>query len=160
MFLYFSKAKQIYVYCGSSSIASKSFILTKDISNNTIKLRCRNAKHNMSPEEKVVIQEKKLEPKKCKRTKEKRIGEVIAKVTEWRRLYSGTRKADGSVVKHSLEDAAAVVGIAKKTLDDYLLQLRAGRKYGFDFNMYKDEKVGILRAFVKEKKGKLCVRKN
>eukprot|EP00826_Nyctotherus_ovalis_P043927 TRINITY_DN468_c0_g1_i11.p1 TRINITY_DN468_c0_g1~~TRINITY_DN468_c0_g1_i11.p1 ORF type:complete len:157 (+),score=51.89 TRINITY_DN468_c0_g1_i11:425-895(+) len=156
MFLYFSKTKQIYVYCGSSMTASKSFILLKDIANNTIKLRCRNARNNTQLEAKLLVQDKgKTEVKKCKRTKEKRISEVIAKVTEWRRLYTGTTGPDGNTVKYSLDEAAALVGISKKTLDDYLLQLRAGKKYGFDFNMYKDEKVGMLRTFVKEKKGRL-----
>lgn len=37
-----------------------------------------------------------------------------------------------------LEKAANEVGISKKTLDDYLLQIRCGKKYGFDFNKYKD----------------------
>lgn len=52
----------------------------------------------------------------------------------------------------SLEDAAKKVGISKKSLDDYLLQLRYGKKYGFDFNEHKEAKIGILRAFVKKKK--------
>ena len=42
-----------------------------------------------------------------------------------------------------------MVGISKKSLDDYLLQLRLGRKYGFNFNQNKTKKVGILRSFVK-----------
>ena len=32
----------------------------------------------------------------------------------------------------SLEDAANKVGVSKKSLDDYLLQLRFGKKFGFD----------------------------
>ena len=43
-----------------------------------------------------------------------------------------------------------MVGISKKSLDDYLLQLRLGRKYGFNFNQNKTKKVGVLRAFVKK----------
>lgn len=50
----------------------------------------------------------------------------------------------------SLEDAAEKVGVSKKSLDDYLSQLRQGRTVGFDFNMHKHEKVGYLRQFVKE----------
>lgn len=53
-------------------------------------------------------------------------------------------------LKYSLEDAAKKVGISKKSLDDYLLQLRYGKKYGFDFNEHKEAKIGILRAFVKK----------
>jgi hypothetical protein len=51
----------------------------------------------------------------------------------------------------SLEQAAEKVGVSKKSLDDYLAQLRAGRQYGYDFNLNKDKKVGDLRKFVKEK---------
>lgn len=47
------------------------------------------------------------------------------------------------------------VGISKKSLDDYLLQLKFGRKLGFDFEKYKDERVGVLRKFVKQNKSDL-----
>lgn len=49
----------------------------------------------------------------------------------------------------NLEDAAARVGISKKSLDDYLLQLRFGNKFGFNFEAHKYEKIGKLRLFVK-----------
>ena len=45
----------------------------------------------------------------------------------------------------SLEEAAEKVGVSKKSLDDYLSQLRQGRTLGFDFNVHKNEKVGFLR---------------
>lgn len=51
-----------------------------------------------------------------------------------------------------MEEAARKIGISKKSLDDYLLQLRFGRKFDFDFDKFHDEKVGVLRQFVKEKK--------
>jgi cell division protein FtsI/penicillin-binding protein 2 len=44
------------------------------------------------------------------------------------------------------------VGVSKKSLDDYLLQLRFGKKLGFDFEKYKNERVGVLRKFVKQNK--------
>ena len=49
----------------------------------------------------------------------------------------------------SLDDAAHRVGISKKSLDDYLLQLRFGRKFGFNFNAHRLDKVGILRGYIK-----------
>jgi len=52
----------------------------------------------------------------------------------------------------SLEDAAVVVGISKKSLDDYLSQIRYGKKYGFDFNSHAEDKVGELRRFVKKER--------
>jgi hypothetical protein len=51
-----------------------------------------------------------------------------------------------------LDQAANKVKISKKTLDDYLLQIRCGKRYGFDFNKYQDERIGKLRSFVKEKR--------
>ena len=55
------------------------------------------------------------------------------------------------LVRMSLEDAAEKVGVSKKSLDDYLSQLRQGRALGFDFNENKDKNVGHLRQFVKLK---------
>jgi len=83
------------------------------------------------------------------------VREIIEKVMVWRKLYNGivmpNPEQDGKVQlqRYSLEDAAAMVGVSKKSLDDYLLQLRAGIIYGFDFIKNGDEKVGVLRHFVK-----------
>ncbi len=88
-----------------------------------------------------------------KRTKERSISDIIEKVSLWRKLYNGVYR-EGNLVRYSLEDAAAKVGVSKKSLDDYLLQLRFGKKYGFDFQLHRNEKVGVLRSFVKEQKSK------
>lgn len=56
-----------------------------------------------------------------KRTKERRIGDIIEKVSLWRKLYNGIPDGRGNIVRFSLEDAASKVGISKKSLDDYLL---------------------------------------
>ena len=69
----------------------------------------------------------------------------------WRRLYNGVQK-DGKLVRYSLEEAAKLIDVSKKSLDDYLLQLRFGKKYNFDFIKHKNDKVGVLRAFVKKMK--------
>lgn len=50
----------------------------------------------------------------------------------------------------NLQDAAKAVGISKKSLDDYYYQLRLGEFYKFDFGAHLQEKVGVLRTFVKE----------
>jgi len=73
-------------------------------------------------------------------------------VSLWRKLYNGVPDGKGNLVRYSLEEAAHKVGISKKSLDDYLLQLRLGRKHGFNFNEHKDDKVGILRSFVRIKR--------
>ena len=77
---------------------------------------------------------------------------MIEKVSLWRKLYNGIQDENGKIVRYSLEDAAKKVEISKKSLDDYLLQVRYGKKYGFDFNQHKGDKIGVLRAFVKQKK--------
>ncbi|CAD8099390.1 unnamed protein product [Paramecium sonneborni] len=87
--------------------------------------------------------------KQCRRTKERRIGYIIEKVAKWREYYNGIT-IDGESKRFTLEEAAQKVNISKKSLDDYLLQIRYGRKFGFNFNEHKNEKVGVLRAFVKK----------
>ena len=47
-------------------------------------------------------------------TKERKIGDVVAKVITWRKIYEDGKKI-------SLDQAAEQVGMSKKSLDDYLL---------------------------------------
>lgn len=51
--------------------------------------------------------------KRSRREKERKIGEVVIKVSAWRKLYNDHRV--------TLEIAADKVGISKKSLDDYFL---------------------------------------
>ena len=83
------------------------------------------------------------------RTKERSIKYIIEKVSQWRKLYNGYMDENHQLVRMSLEDAAEKVGVSKKSLDDYLSQLRQGRSLGYDFNKNKDQNVGHLRQFVK-----------
>ena len=46
--------------------------------------------------------------------------------------------------------AAKVVGISKKSLDDYYLVIRIGEIHGFDFSQNLGKKMGELRAFIKD----------
>lgn len=91
---------------------------------------------------------------KSRRSKERKIGQVIKKVFMWRKIYTGFKTNDGQFLKLTLEEAADKVGISKKTLDDYFIQLRTGRKLGFNFNEHQNDKIGVLRAFVKAHKYK------
>ncbi len=91
--------------------------------------------------------------KGSRRTKERKIGEVILAVKRWRELYTtGEAKEGGGYHQLSLEDAATKVNISKKSLDDYFLQLKNGQKNGFNFNEHKNDKIGILRAYNKKNK--------
>lgn len=69
---------------------------------------------------------------------------MFDKVKQWRTLHDGEEKLN-------LDVAAQRVGIARKTLDDYHLQLRRARQLGFDFEKNKFAKMGTLRKYVKEK---------
>ena len=95
-----------------------------------------------------------MEEQKTSKQKEKKIGEVVEKVALWRRFYTGFYDEKGEYVQKPLEQAATEVGVAKKTLDDYLLQIRCGKKYGFNFNANVMCKIGELRAFVRDAKKK------
>ena len=64
-------------------------------------------------------------------------------------------KEEAQLQRWSLEEAAGKVGVSKKSLDDYLLQLRFGKKFGFDFEENRDCKVGVLRLYVKKEKEKI-----
>ena len=75
------------------------------------------------------------------------------KISLWRKLHNGVT-VDGKILAYSLQEAAAKVGVTKKSLDDYLLQLRFGQKYGFNFQLHKFDKVGVLRQFVTSEKKK------
>lgn len=66
----------------------------------------------------------------------------------WRKIHNNLDK--DSVSRVSLQDAAKVVGISKKSLDDYFSQLRLAEEYGFDFQMNMDEKIGVMRSYVKK----------
>ena len=145
---YFSKDLSLFVSCGHDPLP-KFYHIPKSEYEETQTLRlkfktglrseyCDNTKSETGS-------------KAQKRTKERKIGFMIEKFSLWRNLYNGIPDHTGKTVRYSLEEAANLVGDSKKSLDDYLSQLRKGRKFGFDFNKSKDEKVGALRTFVKDK---------
>jgi hypothetical protein len=74
-------------------------------------------------EEKGSSEEK--EAHKKMKESERGIGQVIKAVKIWRELHESKRC--------NLTNAAKVVGISKKSLDDYFLVLRVGEILGFDF---------------------------
>ena len=86
--------------------------------------------------------------------RERKIGYIIEKVYAWRKLYNGYKDEKNNYIKYDLEKSSQKINVSKKSLDDYLLQIRLGRKYQFDFDSNKYKKIGILRDYVKEKKDK------
>ena len=92
--------------------------------------------------------------KETTRAKEKTIEEVVKYVGAWRSLYNGvaieSKDENGNPVykllRYHLNDAATLIeNNSRKTFDDFLLQVRAGRKFNFDFVKHRDQRVGLLR---------------
>ena len=149
--------ERIYMHDSIINIKNKDMI--------TIKLKFRqiiNKDNALRMEYSIIDEDKNEEEKsensypelgmKTRRAKERKIGSVVKKVYMWRRLYTGFRDDQGRTIKLTLEEAAKKVGISKKSLDDYLIQLRNGRSLGFNFNEHQNDKIGVLRSFVKKNK--------
>lgn len=144
---------------------NESMINSKNKNMITIKLKFRqiiNKDNDLKMEYQIINKDKNEEEKsensypdlglKTRRAKERKIGSVVKKVYMWRRLYTGFKDEQGKVIKLTLEEAAKKVGISKKSLDDYLIQLRNGRSLGFNFNEHQNDKIGVLRSFIKKNK--------
>ena len=72
---------------------------------------------------------------------------MIIAVKIWRNLYESKRC--------NLTKAAKVVGISKKSLDDYYLVLRVGEVLGFPFGEHLEGMMGDLRNFIKAQEEKV-----
>eukprot|EP00826_Nyctotherus_ovalis_P053389 TRINITY_DN6932_c0_g4_i3.p1 TRINITY_DN6932_c0_g4~~TRINITY_DN6932_c0_g4_i3.p1 ORF type:complete len:154 (+),score=30.29 TRINITY_DN6932_c0_g4_i3:321-782(+) len=144
MIVYYDWKEGAFLHCDSFEDSQDSYIPLESLKDELI-LRYRRI---IPPKQLEVTEENKKEEEKGKRSKERNIGEVVKKVTEWKKLY--THGINGSK-SHTLKEAANIVKVPRKTLSDYLLLLKKGKKYGFDFNMYSEAKIGLLRLFVKLK---------
>ena len=107
---------------------------------------------NIENEESKILKESPEIGEKARRSKERRIVSVVKKVYMWRKMYTGFQDDKGNYYKFTLEGAAEKIGISKKSLDDYLIQLRAGRNLGFNFNEHQNDRIGVLRSFIKKAK--------
>lgn len=154
--IYINKVED-YVFIGAEPLDQNYYLDPKDVDMSCIKLKIVSYIEDklVKKTEKQLFDRKDTFNKKPKdkRTKERRIGFIVEKVNAWRKLYNGFYNENGEHTRYSLDQAAKMIDISKKSLDDYLLQLRLGRKYGFDFNLNKNNKVGVLRSFVKMHRG-------
>ncbi len=116
------------------------------------KIKMELGEEQLSPQHEEEKEGNNKNDKRSRRSKERKLGVIIEKVYLWRKLYSGFfDEKKGQVVKMTLEEAAEKVGISKKSLDDYLNQLKFGKTNGFNYNDNKNSKVGILRIFLRKK---------
>eukprot|EP00826_Nyctotherus_ovalis_P020291 TRINITY_DN1635_c0_g18_i1.p1 TRINITY_DN1635_c0_g18~~TRINITY_DN1635_c0_g18_i1.p1 ORF type:complete len:230 (-),score=52.07 TRINITY_DN1635_c0_g18_i1:180-869(-) len=104
-------------------------------------------KFRVSCEVRAKTSKKKKEDKK-RRGNERRIGEVIDAVDRWVRISArGVINRSGECVKCTKKQAADLLGIPKKTLDDYRHQLEIAKSKNFDFHLHSKEKFGVIRMF-------------
>ncbi len=82
--------------------------------------------------------------------------EVIEIVKRWREIH----QSKNNLKKVSLQEAARIVGLPKKSLDDYYYQLRLGEKYDFDFRAHLFDRIGVLRNYLKNLKEHFKLDKN
>ena len=54
-----------------------------------------------------------------------------------------------------MKNAASFVGLSKKTLDDYFLVLRVAKLHGYDFEGNLNQRIGHLRAFIRNQSVKI-----
>ena len=168
----YDNPSNIYIYIGKYPLEKNYLIgynpesLKNPNISTTIRIKLRQIINKDFPLKQDIIEEdiENLEDKnvhnyinhKSKRAKERKIGYIIKKVFMWKTLYNGIYSEDEHgnkiKIKYTLEQAAFKTGISKKSLDDYLIQLRIGKFFNFNFTEHKNDKVGILRAFVKKHK--------
>jgi len=115
----------LYVYIGNDPLPSSAAVPAAYIRNGKVVGRQLTLKFRYpgkaEPSSSAQLED---DPKASRRTKERKIGYIIEKVARWRNLYNGIVNSKGEHVRMTLEEAAMQVGISKKSLDDYLLQLR------------------------------------
>lgn len=150
MISYYSKLRDSYIYLATSPLPPKLIVPKVELQGTPYKLRFRFIANTDFPQPLPDDNASDEGEKVGHRTKERKIGYIIEKVARWRNLYNGIQNSKGNTIRMTLEEAAKQVDISKKSLDDYLLQLRFGRKFGFNFEEHKNDKVGLLRAYVKK----------
>ena len=81
--------------------------------------------------------------------RERRIEYIIEKVFLWRKYYNGF-SIKGKFTKFDTNKAAKLVGVSKKSLDDYTKLIRIGRKLKYDFNKNRNKRISHLKTFIKQ----------
>jgi len=161
---FYSDAFECFVNCGYEPVPQSCLVKQADLLNNLLHLEVEiealdheasntSFKSTISsaitnPESKMVEQKSEKSPEGLK---DNTIGSVVEIVKKWRELYGGYIIPEGRKIKYTLDKAAEILGIQKKTLDDYLQQIKKAATYGFDFEQHKDKQIGYLRNFVKSK---------
>ena len=97
--------------------------------------------NNIDLDEKNEKNKEKSNLKGSGRDKEKTIGYSIKKLFMWQKIR------EKSESKITLVEASELVGMPKKTLDEYKNQIINGQKNGFNFSIHYKDKMNVLRTF-------------
>ncbi|CAD8073722.1 unnamed protein product [Paramecium primaurelia] len=91
-----------------------------------------------------------------KRVKERSVDEALYRVREWRRIYEqGISQECNKKSRITLQEAANIVKIPKKTLEDYIQIFNKVSLMGQKIEDFSNKKMGFLRAFIRKNKGKI-----
>ena len=107
-----NSAKQVNINIKATFVVPPRDLIITDFASDDIK----------NDEEETFNSQKLLEQQK--RAKERKIGNIVEKVYIWRKLFSGYTTKEGQHLKLTLEEASRRIGISKKSLDDYLIQIK------------------------------------
>ena len=72
---------------------------------------------------------------------------MIEVIKKWRELNTHGHTTKGQ--RLNLQESARAVGVSKKTLDDFYCQLRDGECFGFDFASNMNERIRVLRKYIR-----------
>ncbi|CAD8056080.1 unnamed protein product [Paramecium primaurelia] len=89
-----------------------------------------------------------------KRVKERSIGEAYFRVQQWRYLFRNGIQENGILKKVTLKEAADLVQVPKKTLEDYI-QIFNKAKLLINIEEISERKMGYLRSYMKKNKSKI-----
>lgn len=124
---------------------SKTYIQQKDL-DSPVLIKYRVAGNCNQPST-----SKESSKSKVRRGNEKRICEVLDALTKWKALFTyGQVDSKGVQKIYTRQEAADMIHIPKKTLDDYKLQVKTAKDLKFDFHLHYKEKFGVLRQFNKK----------
>ena len=85
------------------------------------------------------------QPKPLKREKERKLGDILYLVHQWLQTIDNIREMPDADDRDVLEEAAVFIGMPRKTMVEYVLKVRNGHHFGFNYEAHLDEGIGRLR---------------
>ncbi len=110
---YFSPLEKIYIMCGNEPLPKNKVIPFQEYSGSpsiTLKVKNGGSSTGFTNQQTYMGGLPEMPANKAsRRTKERKIGFIIEKVSMWRKLYNGIQDNNGNIIRYTLEDAAQQV---------------------------------------------------